>query len=71
MWSHTLNNGLMTSAISRLGKDVAGQTLSEYALLLAFMLIVVLGLAVNFQNSMAGVATVTNSNLQQATAATH
>ena len=65
------NNVVMANAIGRFSKDASGQTLSEYALLLAFMLIAVLGLAVNFQGSMAGVTTTTNNNLQQAAGVTH
>ena len=48
--------------------DDAGQTLTEYALLLAFILIAVLGLAVNFKGSVAGVASVTNNHLAAASA---
>lgn len=49
--------------------DDAGQTLVEYSLLLVFMLLVVIGLAINFQQSINGVNSTTNSNLTTASRA--
>lgn len=58
----------MKNKATRFWGDDAGQTLCEYALLLAFILIAVLGLAINFKGSVAGVASVTNNQLAAASA---
>ena len=44
----------------------AGQTLTEYALLVVFLLLFVVGLAINFQRSISGVNAITNNNLTAA-----
>jgi Flp pilus assembly pilin Flp len=62
----TSNNSLMKKMVRTFCGAEAGQTLSEYALLLAFILMAVLGLVVNFKGSVSGVASVTNNHLAAA-----
>ncbi len=47
-------------------KDEAGQDLTEYSLLIVFILLAIIGLAAGTHNSIAGVASITNSNLDAA-----
>ncbi|SPE41420.1 hypothetical protein SBA3_430005 [Candidatus Sulfopaludibacter sp. SbA3] len=47
-------------------KDEKGQSLIEYTLLLAFILFVVIGLTGGYHSSIAGVASVSNSQLAAA-----
>jgi Flp pilus assembly pilin Flp len=49
--------------------DELGQDLSEYSLLLVFVIIVVVGLFAGYHESIAGVTVVTNQNLAAASAA--
>ena len=56
----------MTTPTRKFWTGEAGQTLSEYSLLLAFLLIAVIGLSINFQTSIEGVAAATNNNLTAA-----
>jgi Flp pilus assembly pilin Flp len=53
----------MKKLIRKFWQADAGQTLTEYALLLVFLLLAVVGLAINFQSSVAGVNAITNNNL--------
>lgn len=57
---------LMKTLIRNFWQADAGQTLTEYALLLVFLLLFVVGLAINFQKSVSGVNTITNNNLKAA-----
>ena len=52
-------------------QDENGQDLIEYTLLLSFVLFAVVGLAVGYNASIAGVTSTTNSNLSLANGATH
>ncbi|HUA61337.1 MAG TPA: Flp family type IVb pilin [Verrucomicrobiae bacterium] len=52
-------------------RDDQGQDLVEYTLLLSFVLFAVVGLAVGYNASIAGVTSTTNQNLQLANGATH
>jgi len=52
-------------------RDEQGQDLVEYTLVLSFVLFAVVGLALGYHDSIAGVTSTTNSNLAQANAATH
>jgi Flp pilus assembly pilin Flp len=48
-----------------------GQTLSEYALILAFILFAVVGIAAGYKQSVYGVTAQTNSNLSNASEFIH
>jgi Flp pilus assembly pilin Flp len=52
-------------------QDEQGQDLVEYTLILSFVLFAVVGLAVGYTNSVAGVTSTTNSNLALANGVTH
>jgi Flp pilus assembly pilin Flp len=52
-------------------RDDSGQDLVEYTLLLSFVLFAVVGLAVGYNASIAGVTSTTNQNLSLANGATH
>jgi Flp pilus assembly pilin Flp len=52
-------------------QDEQGQDLTEYALLLAFVLAAIIGLANGLHDSIAGIANVNDSNLGAASAAIH
>jgi len=47
-------------------RDESGQDLVEYTLLIAFVVFTVVGLAAGYHQSIAGVASTTNSNLSLA-----
>ncbi len=49
-------------------KEETGQTLIEYALILAFILFAVIGVAAGYNQSIGGVTTMTNQNLSSAAA---
>lgn len=59
------------SFIQRFLSDEKGTGLVEYTLLLAFVMFTVIGLAGGFHNSIAGVTSVTNSNLAAANTIVH
>jgi hypothetical protein len=66
------HKGLGRSLAGLLGSmavEEDGQDLTEYSLLLAFVLIVVVGLFAGYHESIAGVTGVTNRNLAAASAA--
>jgi Flp pilus assembly pilin Flp len=52
-------------------QDEQGQDLVEYTLILSFVLFAVIGLALGYSSSIAGVTSTTNSNLSLASRATH
>ena len=53
----------MKSNLKNLFRDESGQDLTEYSLLIVFVLLAIIGLASNFSNDIAGIVGVTNSNL--------
>lgn len=46
--------------------DEQGQDLVEYTLIISFLMFTVIGLAIGFKSSIAGITSVTNSNLSLA-----
>jgi Flp pilus assembly pilin Flp len=52
-------------------RDEQGQDLIEYTLLLSFLCFTVLGLAIGFKSSIAGITSVTNTNLSLANSVSH
>ena len=59
----------MKKLIRKFWQADPGQTLTEYALLLVFLLLAVVGLAINFQRSVSGVNAITNNHLAAASSA--
>jgi Flp pilus assembly pilin Flp len=51
--------------------DEQGQDLVEYTLLLSFVMFTVIGLAIGFKTSIAGIVTTTNTNLSLANSVSH
>ena len=49
--------------------EESGQDLTEYTLLIVFVLLAIIGLATGYTNSIAGVAAATNSTLAKGSAA--
>jgi len=62
----TRKDSEMLSWLRRFREDEQGQSLVEYTLLLAFILFVVIGLTGGYHNSVAGIASVSNSQLAAA-----
>jgi Flp pilus assembly pilin Flp len=52
-------------------RDEQGQDLVEYTLLLSFVMFTILGLAIGFKTSIAGIVCVTNTNLSLANSVAH
>lgn len=48
-----------------------GQDLTEYTLLMLFVVLAIIGLASGYNNNIAGVASITNTNLAAANAVAH
>ena len=61
----------MTLMIRRVLDDEQGQDLAEYALILCFVVVAIIGLAGGFHDSIAGIANINNSHLATASAAAH
>jgi Flp pilus assembly pilin Flp len=59
----------MTTMLRPLVGDEQGQDLAEYALLVAFVVIAIIGIANGFHNSIAGIADINNQHLATASAA--
>ena len=59
----------MRTLLRRFTSDEQAQDLTEYALLLAFVLVAILGIANGFHDSIAGIANVNDSHLSTASAA--
>jgi Flp pilus assembly pilin Flp len=59
----------MKSRLKHLLKDECGQDLTEYTLLMLFVVLAIIGLASGYNNNIAGVASITNSNLAAANSA--
>jgi Flp pilus assembly pilin Flp len=51
--------------------DEQGQDLVEYTLILSFLMFTVIGLAIGFTSSIAGITCVTNHNLSLANSVSH
>jgi Flp pilus assembly pilin Flp len=51
--------------------DENGQDLTEYTLLILFVVLAIIGLASGYNNNIAGVASITNTNLAAANAVAH
>jgi Flp pilus assembly pilin Flp len=67
---HTLHEEAgMKSRLKHLLKDECGQDLTEYTLLMLFVVLAIIGLASGYNNNIAGVASITNSNLAAANSA--
>jgi len=59
----------MESVLIRFILDEQGQDLTEYTLLIVFILLAIIGLATGYSNSIAGVAAATNATLAKGSAA--
>jgi Flp pilus assembly pilin Flp len=59
----------MISLFKSFVRDERGQDLTEYTLLIVFVLLAILGIANGFHNNIAGVAAITNANLSAGTTA--
>ena len=57
--------------VRRFAAEERGTGLVEYTLLLAFVMFTIIGLASGFHSSVAGVTSVTNSNLASANSFVH
>jgi Flp pilus assembly pilin Flp len=59
----------MIARIVRFLREEKGQDLTEYTLLIVFVLLAVLSLASGYSNNIAGIVSITNSNLATANTA--
>ena len=61
----------MTTMVRRFSEDEQGQDLTEYSLLLCFVVITIFGLVNGFHASIAGIVNANDSNLTAASAVVH
>jgi Flp pilus assembly pilin Flp len=59
----------MIARIVRFLREEKGQDLTEYTLLIVFVLLAILGLASGYHNNIAGIVSITNTNLATANTA--
>ncbi len=56
----------MTALLVRFVREERGQDLTEYTLLMAFIMLIIIGLAIGTRDSVLGITTVSNNDLARA-----